>query len=56
MNNLKCFLDLICMMMKSRKQRIFLQNMGAYPQRLKPSIKNALDYVPSLLDLIIPWQ
>ena len=27
-----------------------------YPQRLKPSIKNAPDCVPSLLDLIIPWQ
>ena len=27
-----------------------------YPQRLRPSIKNALDYVPSLPDLIIPWK
>ena len=27
-----------------------------YPQRLKPSIKNAPDCVPSLFDLIIPWQ
>ena len=27
-----------------------------YPQPLNRSIKNALDYVPSLLDLIIPCQ
>ena len=27
-----------------------------YPQRLRPSIKNVLDYVPSLPDLIIPWK
>ena len=27
-----------------------------YPQRLRPSIKNVLNYVQSLPDLIIPWK
>ena len=41
---------------KLENKHFFLKNKGTYPQRLKPSIKNALDYVPSLPHLIITLQ